>query len=214
MDAFYVKSDNIRFLSTYQNISSVEQRYFSISKNDDTVWLSSIVWKLCPTLWSSTTIWIYRKVSLKITSIMKKNCKWITTFLTNFYVWNTACNADFYKIPLPFIIIFSQKNALFRNILLLRVHYISILYLQYSFAYLREYTKSEIFSNCKKSPTKVMYFCLHLLCYLSIFQEKYVSFTIITENWNFGIINYIIFNNYISKSHFPFLLFCTITVYI
>ena len=50
-DSSCVKSDNIRFLSTYQNISSVEQRYFSISKNDDTVWLSSIVWKLCPTLW-------------------------------------------------------------------------------------------------------------------------------------------------------------------
>ena len=42
-DSSCVKSDNIRFLSTYQNISSVEQRYFSISKNDDTVWLSSIV---------------------------------------------------------------------------------------------------------------------------------------------------------------------------
>ena len=37
LDASYVKSDNIRFSSTYQNISSVEQLYFSISKNDDTV---------------------------------------------------------------------------------------------------------------------------------------------------------------------------------
>lgn len=36
-DASYVKSDNIRFSSTYQNVSSVEQLYFSISKNADTV---------------------------------------------------------------------------------------------------------------------------------------------------------------------------------
>ena len=42
-DASYVKSDNIRFSSTYQNINSVEQLYFSISGNADTVWLSSIV---------------------------------------------------------------------------------------------------------------------------------------------------------------------------
>ena len=42
-DASYVKSDNIRFSSTYQNISSVEQLYFSISKNADAVWFSSIV---------------------------------------------------------------------------------------------------------------------------------------------------------------------------
>ena len=41
--ASYVKSDNIRFSSTYQNISSVEHLYFSISGNADTVWLSSIV---------------------------------------------------------------------------------------------------------------------------------------------------------------------------
>ena len=37
LDASYIKSDNIRFPSTYKNISSVEQLYFSISKNDDTV---------------------------------------------------------------------------------------------------------------------------------------------------------------------------------
>ena len=43
LDASYVKSDNIRFSSTYQNVSSVEQLYFSISGNADTVWLSSIV---------------------------------------------------------------------------------------------------------------------------------------------------------------------------
>ena len=36
-DASYVKSDNIRFSSTYQNVSSVEQLYFSISRNADTV---------------------------------------------------------------------------------------------------------------------------------------------------------------------------------
>ena len=51
-DSSYVKSDNIRFSNTYQNISSVEQLYCSISENANTVWLSSIVWKLCPTLWS------------------------------------------------------------------------------------------------------------------------------------------------------------------
>ena len=36
-DASYVKSDNIRFPSTYQNVSSVEQLYFYIRKNADTV---------------------------------------------------------------------------------------------------------------------------------------------------------------------------------
>ena len=36
-DASYVKSDNIRFPSTYQNVSSVEQLYFTISRNADTV---------------------------------------------------------------------------------------------------------------------------------------------------------------------------------
>ena len=43
LDASYVKSDNIRFPSTYKNISSVEQLYFSISENADTVWVSRIV---------------------------------------------------------------------------------------------------------------------------------------------------------------------------
>ena len=43
LDASYVKSDNIKFPSTYKNISSVEQQYFSISGNADSVWLSSIV---------------------------------------------------------------------------------------------------------------------------------------------------------------------------
>ena len=42
-DASYVKSDNIRFSSTYQNVSSVGHLYFSISRNADTVWLSSII---------------------------------------------------------------------------------------------------------------------------------------------------------------------------
>lgn len=42
-DASYLKSDNIRFPSTYKNISSVEQQYFSIGGNADTVRLSSIV---------------------------------------------------------------------------------------------------------------------------------------------------------------------------
>ena len=56
LDASYVKSDNIRFSSTYQNISSVEHLYFSISRNADTVWVSSIVRKLCPTLWSKCII--------------------------------------------------------------------------------------------------------------------------------------------------------------
>ena len=37
LDASYVKSDNIRFSSTYQNISSVEHLYFSISRNAYTV---------------------------------------------------------------------------------------------------------------------------------------------------------------------------------
>ena len=37
LDAFYVKSDNIWLPSTYQNVSSVEQLYFSISVNADTV---------------------------------------------------------------------------------------------------------------------------------------------------------------------------------
>ena len=41
-DASYIKSDTIRFSSTYKNISSVEQLYFSISGNADTVWLSSM----------------------------------------------------------------------------------------------------------------------------------------------------------------------------
>ena len=61
-DASYVKSDNIRFSSTYKNVSSVEQLYFSISGNADTVWLSSIVWKLCLALWSKCiiqNIWKY-----------------------------------------------------------------------------------------------------------------------------------------------------------
>ena len=52
LDAFYVKSDNIRFSSTYQNISSVWQLYFFISRNADAIWVSSIVRKLCLTLWS------------------------------------------------------------------------------------------------------------------------------------------------------------------
>ena len=55
---------------------------------------------------------------------------------TIFYVWNTACNTDFYKIPLPFIKIPSQKNAPFRNILLLRGRYISM-----SFFNVRSYTQ-------------------------------------------------------------------------
>lgn len=59
-DASYVKSDNIRFSSTYQNISSVEHLYFSISGNADTVWLSSIVWRLCPTLWSEYRLPLFR----------------------------------------------------------------------------------------------------------------------------------------------------------
>ena len=42
-NASYVKSDNIRFSSIYQNVSSVEQLYFSISGDADTVWLYSIV---------------------------------------------------------------------------------------------------------------------------------------------------------------------------
>jgi len=42
----------------------------------------------------------------------------------------------FYKIPAPFIIILSQKNAPFRNILLLRVRYISM-----SFFNVRSYTR-------------------------------------------------------------------------
>ena len=105
--ASYINSDKIRFSSTYKNISSVEQLYFSISRN----------------------------ASLKITSIMKKICKWITAFLNDFYVWNTACKTAFYKIPSPFIVILSQKNALFRNRLLLRVHYISILNSQCPFVY-------------------------------------------------------------------------------
>ena len=42
-DASYVKSDNIRFSSTYQNVSAVEHLYFFISRNADTVWLFSIV---------------------------------------------------------------------------------------------------------------------------------------------------------------------------
>ena len=37
LDASYVKSDNIKFSSTYQNVSSVEQLYFSNSRNADTV---------------------------------------------------------------------------------------------------------------------------------------------------------------------------------
>ena len=60
-DASYVKSDNIRFSSTYQNVSSVEQLYFSISGDADTVWLSSIVRKLCPTLWSGYNDFIIQK---------------------------------------------------------------------------------------------------------------------------------------------------------
>ena len=35
--ASYINSDKIRFSSTYKNISSVEQLYFSISRNADTV---------------------------------------------------------------------------------------------------------------------------------------------------------------------------------
>ena len=76
----------------------------------------------------NTTISLYRNASLKITSIMKKICKWITAFLNDFYVWNTAFFMTvFHKKCSQFIIIFSRKNALFRNILLLRVRYISIL---------------------------------------------------------------------------------------
>ena len=37
LDASYVKSDNIRFPRTCQNINSVEQLYFYIRKNADTV---------------------------------------------------------------------------------------------------------------------------------------------------------------------------------
>ena len=37
LDASYVKSDNIRFPRTCQNISSVEQLYFYIRKNTDIV---------------------------------------------------------------------------------------------------------------------------------------------------------------------------------
>ena len=56
LDAFYVKSDNIRFPRACQNISSVEQLYFYIRKNADIVRISSTVWKLCPTLWSKCII--------------------------------------------------------------------------------------------------------------------------------------------------------------
>ena len=41
-DASYVKSDNIRFPSTYKNISSVEQLYFYINGNADAIWVSNI----------------------------------------------------------------------------------------------------------------------------------------------------------------------------
>ena len=58
LDASYVKSDNIRFPNNYHNSSYVEQLYFSISGNADSVWLSSIVWKLCPTLGLNTANWI------------------------------------------------------------------------------------------------------------------------------------------------------------
>ena len=60
-DASYIKSDTIRFSSTYKKISSVEQLYFSINKNDDTIWLSSIVRKLCPTLLSEYNDFIIQK---------------------------------------------------------------------------------------------------------------------------------------------------------
>ena len=43
LDASYVKSDNIKFPNTYQNSSSVEQLYFSISGYADAIWVSSIV---------------------------------------------------------------------------------------------------------------------------------------------------------------------------
>ena len=43
LDASYVKSDNIRFSSTYQNVSSVEQLNFCICKNADIIKLSSFV---------------------------------------------------------------------------------------------------------------------------------------------------------------------------
>ena len=36
-NASYINSDKIRFSSTYKNISSVEQLYFSIIRNADTV---------------------------------------------------------------------------------------------------------------------------------------------------------------------------------
>ena len=36
-DASYINSDKISFSSTYKKISSVEQLYFSISRNADTV---------------------------------------------------------------------------------------------------------------------------------------------------------------------------------
>lgn len=42
-DASYVKSDNIGFTNTYQNVSSVERLYFSIRRNAYTIWLSRIV---------------------------------------------------------------------------------------------------------------------------------------------------------------------------
>ena len=127
MDASYVKSDNIRFSSTYQNISSVEHLYFSISRNAELYRFPEKAKNFVRHLGLSTTISLYRNASLTVTAIMKKIFNRITAFLNDFYVWNTACKTAFYKIPSPFIVILSQKNALFCNILLLRVRYISIL---------------------------------------------------------------------------------------
>ena len=130
-----MNSDKIRFSSTYKNISSVEQLYFSISRNAELYRFPEKAKNFVRHFGLNTTISLYRNASLKITSIMKKICKWITAFLNDFYVWNTACKTAFYKIPSPFIVILSQKNALFRNRLLLRVHYISILNSQCPFVY-------------------------------------------------------------------------------
>ena len=52
---------------------------------------------------------------------MTKICMWFTAFWSKIWIEITAFQTEI----LPFIVNFSQKNAPFRNILLLRVRYIS-----------------------------------------------------------------------------------------
>ena len=80
-DASYIKSDTIRFSSTYKNISSVEQLNSPLAEMQILYSFPEKAKNFVRHFGLSTTISsLYRNASLKIISITKKICKWITAF--------------------------------------------------------------------------------------------------------------------------------------